>query len=137
MNADLTTAVSSEITSLHQAFEDVFGGDPTPLALIEERLDPDFVLLGPNGEEDDRDTIMTALAEAVGRRRLRIEVEDVVVRAHIGDLVVATYVEIHSHDDYRTERTSTAVLISSGHGWRWRLVHETWRLPPPSRRPAG
>ena len=69
--------------------------------------------------------------------RAQLSIENATVRWSGGGAVVATYEEWHDHADYTTARQSTVVFTlddAAPGGLSWRLVHETWKIPPPHRR---
>ena len=128
--------VRAEIEQLHRDFEAWFRDEPqADFAAIAEAIPPELTFVAPSGETVAPAEILESLEAARGSRDLRIRIENVEVTVDHDDLVIARYEEWHDHPTHTTTRQSTVVFVRDGerrNGLRWRLVHETWKVPPPS-----
>lgn len=127
--------VVAEIVTLHREFESWFRGDSASLDRVEQALADDFQLISPRGDVVARNTILDDLSAARGSRQVAIRIEEPQLLWADGNTVVAAYEEWHDHADYSTVRQSTALFAindAAPGGLLWRLVHETFRIPPPS-----
>jgi hypothetical protein len=134
-DAARSNAIEREIIELHAVFEQWFRGEgPTDLDRVERVLAPDFTMVRPNGSLVRRKQLMSDLAQARSSRRLDISVEHLEMIWQSSDSCLATYEEVHHHDEYTTRRRSTALFHRSDiapNGVVWQHVHETWIEPPP------
>ena len=131
----LSSAIEREIIELHAVFEHWFRGEgPTDLDRVELVLAPDFAMVRPDGSLVRRSQLMIDLAQARGSRHLDIGIEHPEMIWQSRDSCLATYEEVHHHDEYTTRRRSTALFHRSDiapNGVLWQHVHETWIEPPP------
>jgi len=131
----LSSAIEREIIELHAEFEHWFRGEgPTDLDRVELVLAPDFAMVRPDGSLVRRSQLMIDLAQARGSRHLDIGIEHPEMIWQSRDSCLATYEEVHHHDEYTTRRRSTALFHRSDiapNGVIWQHVHETWIEPSP------
>ena len=134
-DAELFSAVSSEIIELHIGFERWFCGDgPEHLDRVEAVLAPEFSMVAPNGIPVQRSEVMANLENARGLHQIRIEIASQNLVWHSADAVLAGYDEIQHHASFTTRRRSTGLFSredTAPNGLVWRHVHETWIEPPP------
>jgi hypothetical protein len=124
-----------EIIDLHDFFHAWLGGtlpaEEAVFARLADATDPAFTLITPDGEAVARDKLIEQLRAAHGSRpNWRMWIANVELRAHAGELVVATYEEWHQTGDATTVRLCTAVFReqpAAPNGVVWVHVHETWR----------
>ncbi len=133
--ADLDQRIAAEIAALHVEFERWLRGESDSFARIEASLASDFTIVPPGGGVVSLAPLLEGLRREHGERRIRIRIENVILRWHAGDAALATYEEWHDHEDYTTARAAT-VLFSVDRqapgGLLWRHVHETFQIPPPT-----
>ncbi len=133
----LTTATSqadqpweAEVRELHEFFQAYFLGETSSLDRADQALAADFMIVGPDGNESDRDTTMATLRAGHDHTTsLVITTSDHVLHQETADMVVASYVEHHQLSDRMNARRSTVVfrkLASGPNGLQWLRVHETW-----------
>ena len=129
-DAELFSAVSSEIIELHNVFERWFCGDgPEHLDRVEAVLAPEFSMVAPSGILVQRSEVMANLENARGLHQIRIEIARQDLIWHSADAVLAGYDEIQHHASFSTRRRSTCLF------WRadtapndlvWRVENEAW-----------
>ncbi len=119
-----------EIIDLHRFFEAYFLGTEDSLDRAAAVLHRDFTIVGPDGDEADRDRTLDRLRSGHGHATaLTITTTDHRLLHEAGSLVVARYVEHHRLADSANERLTTVVFAAetaAPHGLAWLRVHETW-----------
>ncbi len=119
-----------EIEDLHNYFHAYFSGAETSSARLEESLAAGFTIVGPSGDESNREQIIAAIMPRQGHDGdLRISTRDHQLIKASDDSIVASYIEVHHTPDETTVRRSTAVFLidpNGPNGLRWLRVHETW-----------
>lgn len=119
----------AEVIRLHRFFDDWFEGrSGLTIGEFADAMDPQFTIVGPDGEVLERDAIITAVREAFGKGGVRITVGEFKVFERNG-YVVCRYNEVHTAPDETTTRISTVVMEpdpDTPGGYRWITVHETW-----------
>ena len=125
-----------EIEELHAFFEDWFTGRIAATgegyARFESVLAPDFVIIGPGGDEVGRTPILQRVESAHGSRPeggFRIWIENTRVRECRPDRCLMTYEEWQEIDGVAKGRLSTVVFgarAGTPNGVEWMHVHETW-----------
>lgn len=132
---DRIEAARHEVEALHAFFTAWFNGTADdPIDRFASVLDPSFTIIGPGGDEHDRDAIVERVEKARGVARA--EPMTITIRGFRplwseGDLVLTRYEEWQGPDE--RGRLSTALLrIPSGSTppVEWIHVHETW-IPIP------
>ncbi len=93
-------------------------------------LEPEFTLIGPDGNISDRNQVLAAVETGHGRSGpLEIVTSDHTVLADRPGVLVARYVETH-HLASRTDRRITTVVFTDRmdlpNGVGWLHAHETW-----------
>jgi hypothetical protein len=128
--------VTAEIEALHAFFVEWFTGtvpeaDARFEAGLTARLDPDFVIVQPGGEELSGPTIVKGIRAAYGGSDgFRIAIRNVRVLRRIADVLVVMYEEWQVNARFSSPpnngRLSTALFRDEGDRLRWLHIHETW-----------
>ena len=135
MSAESLTAELAwqEVVALHEFFEAWLRADggATEFAVCERALAPDFRMVAPNGEGQDRDTVIKQIRRArkTFSSDFRITVLDPSAIWTAEDAVLLEYTEQQYRDGRSTRRRSTALFLASPSAPRrveWRHLHETW-----------
>jgi len=135
-SSSLEARCRSEVVELHR-FLEAWSNAELPstdeaFSRFEEVIAPSFVLVDPDGETLERESIVTAIRTAHGRwsgAPGRIRIENVRLRQAGRDLVVATYEEWHDVDSRTIGRSSTVVFGRNDrapNGLEWLHLHESW-----------
>ncbi len=90
-----------------------------------------FVIIGPNGELTERESLLHGLRNAYKSRKVvKIWIENFQTYRREGDLIITTYEEWQQGcDDSVNARISTAIFQEkpdTPNGVMWLHVHETW-----------
>lgn len=125
-----------EITQLHQFFQSWFNGEiddtDDQYDRLEHVLASEFVLITPEGMENERSRLIRGLRSAHGGNRdnpVKIWVEDIRCRHHEGNVAVFTYHEWQEKKGDKKGRLSTVLFRRKDEipeGVEWLHVHETW-----------
>lgn len=134
----MESSVIAEIQTLHQFFQDWFTGNITQteanFARVTGVLHPQFTLISPDGRLSDCATVLSWLREGYGTRPdFQLWTEQIVLRHHTSNLVLATYEEWQQTPGSQTVRLASALFqrrLEAPHGVEWLHVHETWLQPP-------
>lgn len=135
--SELALLVRAEIETIHEFFVGWFRGeleddDENFLPGFARRLDPGFVLVNSRGEVLPLARLIKQIRGSHGSSPgFEIDIHDVRLRHHSGDIFVATYEERQRGAEHTTpahnRRLSTAVLradrVAPG-GFAWLHVHE-------------
>lgn len=132
-----------EVEALHRFFVAWFAGRGPDAALDEEAraFAPDFVRIGPNGQEQTAAEVVAMLRALRGGRGpdFAIAIERPATRHLRDDLVVVAYDERQEDIGVRTLRRSSAVFSpdpAAPRGVVWRHLHESWIDPAPGAPPG-
>jgi hypothetical protein len=136
--SDAAKLVRTEIVALHEFFVQWFSGavandDDVFAQGFARRLDPGFVLIGPDAEIMPLAMLTKFLRAAHGSNPgFRIEIRNVVLRRELDSVFVVTYEEWQRnavHAPPSNGRLSTALLqtdrVAPG-GLAWLHLHECW-----------
>lgn len=129
------SAWKREIVELHEFFEGWLRGDLEPGAFgrLEAALDDGFTMVVPSGRVRGRGELVAGLREGrASDPSLRIDVDELVLRASGPNWRLATYTERQRSGSGETLRTSTVLFRrdpDGPNGLRWVHVHETWAGP--------
>lgn len=134
---DLADAGAREIVDLHDFFVRWFRGEvPDTRAVwarVADVLDDGFVLVSPEGEIYDCDTLLSGLRDRHGHHGpasdFTIWTRSAQLRHADETMAVVTYEEWQRRNGKERGRFSTAVFARDPrgpHGLRWLHVHETW-----------
>ena len=123
----------AEIVALHQFFQDYFTGaiEPDAIARFETSMDDTFTIIAADGRVTDYATITNIIRNAYNRQRnFRIWIENVIVRQHVGNIIVATYEEWQQVEATITSRVSTVMFhyqpqAATHQQLTWLHVHES------------
>lgn len=123
-----------EIRGLHGFFEAWFTGRvdhrKSEFARVEDALATDFVLVDPSGERRERDSLLTAIADAHGSTPdLEIETTPFEPRYVDRGVCLGTYEEHQTDEEGATRRVSTVLFRAdeaAPEGVSWHHLHETW-----------
>ncbi len=121
-----------EVIELHEFFEGYFLGTlpVNDLARVEDALDRDFTILGPDGSESDRAATLAAIGQGHDHTKsLKITITEARLLSETDELIAARYIENHELSTGSNHRWSTAVFRqdpAGPNGLRWLTVHETW-----------
>ena len=122
---------AQEIHDLHQFFEDYLSGkiEPGPMERFESVLDEGFTIIVSDGAIMNRDDIVGYVRDSHAQRpSFRIWTENVILRHHIGEVMLVSYEEWQTINDTTTCRTSTVAFKEDAtlpNGVRWLYVHES------------
>lgn len=126
---------ATEVDELHAFFEAYFLGTipADEIRRFADVLDPDFTIVGPNGDVSDRTTTVEAVRRGHDHtRNLMLTTRDHELIHADSSTVVSSYIERHAWTDGReNERLSTVVFRRDDtmpNGLRWLRVHETWTV---------
>ncbi len=134
MMSDLETRAWAEVVARHAFFVDWFTstGPGTAMDDTARSFAPDFHMIVPEGNQLDRDELLSMLKGARGSRMdgsFSIEVEMRRTAMPDTDLALIVYDELQSTDEGHTKRLSTALFspdTDAPGGVVWRHLHETW-----------
>ena len=132
----LTRRVTAEVEALHVEFERWFGGQSDDFERIETSMADDFTFVSPSGDIIERRELLAGLRASHDSRQVPIRIENVAVRWSSDSEVLATYEEWQDHSGHTSARQSTVLFTedeTAPGGLLWRHVHETWKVPPPTR----
>jgi len=123
-----------EIIRLHDFFVEWMTGavdqSNEEFARFANNMSDDFYIVAPSGQLTQRESLVTGLHSTYNQRpKLRIWIENVVVRHQLDEAIVATYEEWQAFEGKTTARLSTVIFTqddSVPNGLLWRCVHETW-----------
>ena len=120
---------AEEVADLHRFFEDWFhGSTDRRIEEFADRLDAQFIIVGPNGQAHGREDIVRLVEERFGSYNVAISTSDASVAA-AEPVIVGSYREHQEFQGDTTHRVATVVMVqddSIGTGMRWLSVHETW-----------
>ena len=120
----------AEIVELHDFFEAWFLGTDVDFDRVESVLAPEFTIVGPDGEVEDRAATIGFLRDAYGSDdELNMITSDYRLLHEGRDTLVASYVETHLRGEKRWRRRSTVTFAREAkavNGLVWVRVHETW-----------
>jgi hypothetical protein len=130
----MITRIENEIVQLHKFFQDWYNNDLAPTDENFSRcagvLAPSFSIIFPSGDMVYQQPLLETLHKShYSRVGMRIWIENVQVRHHIGELILATYEEWQEIEGQVTARLSSVLFQeaqSTPNGLQWLHVHETW-----------
>ncbi|MFT8674996.1 MAG: hypothetical protein ABF990_09745 [Acetobacter sp.] len=123
-------AATQEIVDLHVLLQAWFRGEGSenPQDII-DHFAPGYEMVGAAGRRIGLDGFAAALPKLRGSRPgLVMEIEDVAIHTRVGDALLATYREVQTQGESRTERWSSALFVpgSTATGLAWSFLHETF-----------
>ena len=137
----------SEVSRLHTVIEGWTTGrlpeTDEAFAGFADALDPQFVLINPEGSIERRDHVVTRFRQRHGARgahAFRITIAEARLRFVLADHALVNYEEHwHRGDDPAGTILASAWLRHTKRapgGVGWLHLHETWLTPPPMKRPG-
>lgn len=130
----LVAAATREVVELHDFFAAWLrpdAGAPQDVGRLEQALDPEFRLIGPDGNSRTREAVVAWIAGARGSRgaAFRLEVSEFRPVWQSDAAILLEYVETQYGHGQSTRRLSTALFCrapSAPCGVAWRHLQETW-----------
>ena len=124
----------TEVEGLHEFFVDWFTGELPPEGFdrVGDALAPGFSRVDPDGDQQDRETILTSIEEthgAYGRDEFDIDIRNLQVSDSGDTFALVTYEEWQTTPDGENGRISSALLRptpAAPSGLAWVSLQETW-----------
>ncbi|WP_405162716.1 DUF4440 domain-containing protein [Nocardia sp. NBC_01499] len=120
------------IEALHSDLAEWMGSNAPPKVFdrFANALHDEFSSVTTTGQVIDRDTLLAGVWSARNAQPgFTIEITDIQEIAHSDTILTVRFTAENQQGDTRSRRLVTAILLSTDHGYLWRLVHET-AAPP-------